>query len=344
VERWIDGDAVARRRLSAAPMSASKLARRILKHASFVVLAAVIAHLFLAYYVSLPALWEMIRAAPTRNWGAFVFIAVSTAIVFDFAWFREQLCIVICPYGRLQSALTDDHTLVIGYDAKRGEPRGKAGTQGAGDCVACDRCVHVCPTGIDIRHGQQMECIGCAACIDACDDVMARLARPKGLVRYDSFAGLAEGRAKRWIRPRTILYGILLLAGATVAGWSIGGLRPAFIGVTRMVGAPYYVDSGVVRNQFLIRLVNKRTDPVDLSVRVTGLPEGAAVQGLGASIVVPGLGEEVRPLIVQVPGASYHAPIPFEVEAADAGRSFVLTRSLEFLGPEDAAPAAGGPR
>jgi cytochrome c oxidase accessory protein FixG len=141
-------------------------------------------------------------------------MAAYTGITyFVFAWFREQLCIVICPYGRLQSALTDDHSLSIGYDARRGEPRGKLGTPEAGACVDCNRCVQVCPTGIDIRHGLQLECIGCAACIDACDEVMARVKRPAGLIRYDSRHGF-EGKATRWLRPRILLYTALALLGA----------------------------------------------------------------------------------------------------------------------------------
>ena len=173
IERWVEGDAVKRRALDAAPLSGKKIFQRTLKHTLYLLVSAVITHLFLAYYVSLAEVWDMMRSAPAEHWGAFLFIAIATGVLyFNFAWFREQLCIVICPYGRIQSALIDDHSLVIGYDAKRGEPRGKAGTPDAGDCVACNRCVQVCPTGIDIRQGLQMECVGCTACIDACDDVM----------------------------------------------------------------------------------------------------------------------------------------------------------------------------
>jgi cytochrome c oxidase accessory protein FixG len=124
IERWIDGDAVQRRALAAAPWTASKATRRIAKHALYFAVSAVITHLFLAYFVSVPELWAMMREAPASNWSAFAFIAVATgALYFNFAWFREQLCIIICPYGRLQSALQDDHTLIIGYDGRRGEPR-----------------------------------------------------------------------------------------------------------------------------------------------------------------------------------------------------------------------------
>jgi len=348
VERWIEGDAVRRRLLAAAPWTPSKVVRRAAKQAVYLLLSAAITHLFLAYFVSVPSVWAMMGDAPTKNWGAFVFIAVATAVIyFNFAWFREQLCIVICPYGRLQSALTDDHTLVIGYDWARGEPRGKPGASGAGDCVACDRCVGVCPTGIDIRQGLQLECIGCAACIDACDEVMDRLGRRRGLVRYDSLAGLS-GRPRRWIRPRTVVYGVLLAIGASVAGWSILGIRPAALTATRMIGAPYYMDGGSVRNQFLVRLVNKRAQKVTLSLSIRGLPSAASVRGLEAPVEIAPMGEEVRPLVVQVPRAQSAPAIGFEVVASDAAGSFRLARAMQFLGPEAAAgapnPHEPGPR
>jgi cytochrome c oxidase accessory protein FixG len=340
IERWIDGDAIERRSLAKAPLGAAKFARRALKHTLYILFSAAIAHMFLSYFVSIPAVWAMMGDAPTKNWGTFVFIAVATGIVyFNFAWFREQLCIVICPYGRLQSVLTDDHTLTIGYDTARGEPRGKPESAGVGDCVDCDRCVKVCPTGIDIRQGLQLECVGCAACIDACDDVMQKLGRRPGLVRYDSLAGFA-GRAKRWVRPRTILYGVLLAIGASVAAWNIGGIRPAILGVTRMVGAPYYVDGGSVRNQFLVRIVNKRSEPAEFKLRMLDLPPGVEARGIEAPFKIAPLGEETRPLIVQEPRSLYTVPFSFQVEVSDSSGSFRIARSMGFMGPDPAADTA----
>lgn len=339
VERWIDGDSVQRRLLDEAPWTPGKIARRVAKHTSYLLISAGVVHLFAAYFVSLAAVWEMMSHDPARNWGAFVAIGTATGLIyFNFAWFREQLCIVICPYGRLQSALTDEHTLVIGYDASRGEPRrGIAGIP-SGDCVSCDRCVKVCPTGIDIRQGLQMECIGCAACVDACDDVMERTGRAKGLIRYDSLAGLA-GKPTQWLRPRTIVYSILLAIGAAVAGWSLAGIRPASLSVVRMVGSPYFCDSGSVRNQFLVRLVNKRSSTVLLRVAARGLPASATVQGLDRPVEVGPLGEEVRPLVVQVPRMGFTGPFAFEVEASDPAGSFNISRTMEFIGPETAGNA-----
>jgi len=346
IERWVDGDAVKRRALDQAPWSAKKIVRRTVKHTLYVLVSAIITHLFLAYYVSLPEVWSMVRAAPGEHWSAFAFVAVATGgLYFNFAWFREQMCIVVCPYGRLQSALIDDHSLVIGYDAKRGEPRGKGQTQGAavlpglpdfqrsGDCVDCLRCVHVCPTGIDIRQGLQMECIGCTACIDACDGVMTRLQRPTGLIRYDSQKAFSGGRTQWW-RPRTLIYGALLLVGAGVAMWALSTVKPANFGVTRMTGAPYIVDESNVRNQFLVRIINKHNAPAKFILRLESAPDGLKQTGFNTPVEVAGMAELVQPLVLQQDRRSYRGPFEFEVKIADEAGTFHLEREVEFLGPE----------
>jgi len=340
IERWIDGDAVQRRALQDAPLSASKLARRILKHGLYLLVSAVITHLFLAYFVSLPEVWAMVSAAPAEHWGAFGFILIATGVLyFNFAWFREQLCIVICPYGRIQSALIDDHSLVIGYDTVRGEPRGRPrrsadpSLPAAGDCIDCHRCVHVCPTGIDIRQGLQMECVGCTACIDACDEVMTKLDRPRGLIRYDSQTAFSGSRT-RWLRPRTMLYGLLLLAGASVATWALTSVRPANLGITRMTGAPYIVEAGAVRNQFLVRIVNKRNVPARFTLHLVDAPSGVRLLGFDGAVAIGALGELVQPLILQQSRAAYTGPFHFEIRIEDEARDYRLIRAAEFLGPD----------
>ena len=334
IERWIDGDAVRRRALAAAPLSVGKCFKRALKHTLYVLVSAVITHLFLAYFVSLPAVWAMVRAAPAEHWSMFAFVAVYTGgLYFNFAWFREQLCIVICPYGRIQSALIDDHSLVIGYDVKRGKPRGKVGTPDAGDCVACNRCVNVCPTGIDIRQGLQMECIGCTACIDACDDVMTRLKRPLGLIRYDSQTAFA-GKPTRWLRPRTLLYGALLLVGASVAAWALSTVRPANFGITRVTGAPYIVSEDFVRNQFLVRIVNKRSISTRFVLQLEHAPAGLLQTGLDTSVEIGPLGEIVQPLVLQQARTRYTGPFDFLVRVRDEAGKFHLDHTVEFVGPE----------
>jgi polyferredoxin len=203
----------------------------------------------------------------------------------------------------------------------------------AGDCVACNRCVHVCPTGIDIRQGLQMECVGCTACIDACDDVMTRLHRPRGLIRYDAQTGFS-GRPIRWLRPRTVLYGLLLLAGASVATWALSTVRPANLGVTRIIGTPYIVSADFVRNQFLVRLVNKQNHPVEFLLRLEHAPADLLQTGLRGPILVPALGEVVEPLVLQQPRRAYHGPFALTVRISDAADRFHLSREIEFLGPD----------
>jgi polyferredoxin len=193
--------------------------------------------------------------------------------------------------------------------------------------------VQVCPTGIDIRHGLQMECVGCTACIDACDDVMRRTGRAAGLIRYDSQRGFAKERT-RWIRPRTIVYFVLLLAGASVASWAVSTIKPANFGVTRMTGAPYIVDASTVRNQFLVRIVNKRNAPRRFTVAVERAPEGVVLSGLTEPVEVPALGEVVRPLILQQERPRYTGVFHFVVTVTDEAGTFTLRREVEFLGPE----------
>jgi cytochrome c oxidase accessory protein FixG len=272
-ERWIEGSRNERLRRNALPWTnPGRLARKLAKHAVYVVLAFGVAHIVVSYFVSLPRLYEMMRQPPAEHPGAFVWtFALVAGLYFNFSWFREQLCLIICPYGRLQSVLTDHDTLVIGYDVARGEPRGKAKTAGAGACVDCNRCVVVCPTGIDIRNGLQIDCIGCARCIDACDAVMDKLERPRGLIRYDSLKGLAGEAKARLLRPRVILYGVLGAVGALVM---VGALSRSVVyeaNLLRLSGAaPMVVEGTTIRNAFEIHLVNKRAQPIRLSI--AGVP------------------------------------------------------------------------
>lgn len=336
VERWIEGDAHQRRLLDAAPFEGEKVFKRVFKHIVFVLLSAVITNLLLAYFVSIPQLWAMMTVSPTEHWGSFLFVAITTAVLyFNFAWFREQLCIVICPYGRLQSALIDDNSMVIGYDMTRGEPRGKLNAPGAGHCIDCSRCVQVCPTGIDIRQGLQMECVGCTACIDACDDVMDKVKRPRGLIRYDSLNGFA-GKATQWLRPRTFVYFGLFLVGAGVSVWALTTVRPASLGITRMQGSPYYVDAAYVRNQYMVRVVNKRNEPVVFNVVLVQGPAGAEAKGFEQALMIGPLGEELRPFVVQVPRKVYTGNARLQLRLTDTDGQCDLFKETEFVGPSPA--------
>jgi len=332
IDGWCEGDATARRRLDRAPWTVGKTVRRFAKHGLYGLFSFLLTHVLLSYFVSLPRLYAMMTHAPGENWGAFVFVFLLTAALwFDLAWFREQFCIVLCPYGRLQSALIDSDSLVVGYDTKRGEPRGRKGTEGAGDCVDCLRCVQVCPTGIDIRQGLQMECIGCTACIDACDTVMTKIKRPTGLIRYDSRRGF-EGKPTRWLRPRTLLYTGLALLGAIALTAATSTLKPVAVNLTRVTGIPYVVEGGVVRNQFLVRLQNKRNATVTFRLEIIDGPASLHWTGSEGGVTVTPLGEEMRTIVLTLPRADLKAELPlrFRVISSDGT---IVDKPGTFLGP-----------
>ncbi len=241
IERWIEGDSIARRKLDQENLNFEKFFNKLVKWFFFLLISLVITHSFLAYFVGAENLLKMMQRSPSQNFTPFLVMSLSTLLIlFDFGWFREQFCTIVCPYGRFQSVLLDSQSLVITYDKKRGEPRRdkKISENQEGDCVSCYRCVEVCPTGIDIRNGIQMECIACTACIDACDTVMKKLDRPLGLIRYDSTARL-KGRKNHFFRPRTLVYLFLLSLFVGGLGWTITHRQLIEVVFVRSKEAPY---------------------------------------------------------------------------------------------------------
>lgn len=336
VDRLFEGDHVRRAELDQLPWSSwDKIRRRGPRLLAYLVLCWAVAHIFLAYFVSIPGLYPMITDAPTAHPGAFIAMAAVTGMLFfNFWWFREQLCIVICPYGRLQSALIDDDSVIVGYDAKRGEPRGK-GTPAApaGDCVDCRRCVQVCPTGIDIRQGLQMECIACTACIDACDDIMTKLKRPPGLVRYASLRELAGGKT-RLIRPRTILYATLLLIGAVVATISVLRVQPAGFKITRPPQTELYTVSAMsVSNVFRAKIQNKDDQPQRFFVEADAPDNRVTVLNQSAGLVVAPQAEITIPLTVLVDRADYRGEFNFTLRLRSEDGRISVQQKAHFIGP-----------
>ncbi|MEM9017134.1 MAG: cytochrome c oxidase accessory protein CcoG, partial [Verrucomicrobiota bacterium] len=305
IERVIDGNAIRRRKLDAAPWTRPKIAKRILKHGLYLLVSLLIAHIFISYFISIPQLYEYMQQSPLHHAKAFgVMVFLTVCLYFSFSWFREQFCIILCPYGRIQSALTDDDTVIIGYDKQRGEPRGKVTDPGAGDCVGCNRCVQVCPTGIDIRNGLQLECIGCANCIDACNMIMDKVGRDRGLIRYDSLNGFEAKKRRVW-RPRVALYTGLLCLGVVVLSFFISGLQSAKLEIIRLTGQPYYVDESGVRNQFRVQLVTKKTETTTFTLKAAGLPQGAVMIGASEPIEVEPGKEVMQTVFIQVPRKDY---------------------------------------
>ncbi len=320
IERWIEGPAERRRRAASEPMSLETVVRKSVKHAIYVILALVIAHVFLAYFTSADQLGRMIVEGPGEHPGTFTWAVVLTLIIYgNFWWFREQLCIVICPYGRLQSSLQDQDTINVIYDHVRGEPRGKAAKKPAaaspfnilqpapaapvGDCVACNRCVAVCPTGIDIRQGHQLECIGCAYCIDACDEIMVKLDRPKGLIRYDSERAV-ETKQRRFWRPRLFFYVVAGLVGLVVATVVISQADAFEAEVMRSSGSPFTVVDGALENQLRVHVVNKHGKRATFHLEAA--PEDAAFITLPQpDVTLDAFADHALPVLVRIPGDAW---------------------------------------
>ena len=253
--------------------------RRVIKYLIYIPICLALAHTFLAYFVGTDTLAQWVQLSPRDHPTPFLVMAVTTLLIFlDFGWFREQTCLIACPYGRWQSALIDRQSLIVAYDPQRGEPR-RTGTNrdGAGDCVSCNACVNTCPTGIDIRNGLQMECVHCTQCMDACDHVMEALHKPKGLIRYASQEGLA-GRGGHLLRPRVVIYMVALFAVLAALGVTLSTRASAEITILRSSSEPYHVEAdGRVANQVRVKIVNRSHDTQQYSVRVDGLAGGTAI-------------------------------------------------------------------
>ncbi|MCC6877857.1 MAG: cytochrome c oxidase accessory protein CcoG [Sandaracinaceae bacterium] len=335
IERLVEGPRNERLRRNAGPWSFDKIWRKTVKHVLFVIAALFVSHIFLSFFVSMPSLLQMVQRSPAEHPTAFAWMAAVSVILYgNFAWFREQLCLIVCPYGRLQSVLTDRDSLVVGYDERRGEPRGKAKDTNAGDCVDCGRCVVVCPTGIDIRNGLQLDCIGCTACIDACDEVMDKLGRPRGLVRYDSLNGL-EREPKRIWRARVALYAVLLVAGVVVAGIALRSHTPFEANLLRLRGAPYLVQDGSVHNLFQLHLINKGPERTAFVLEPVDAP-GQSFRISPARVELDSLADRQISVVVQVPLAQFRlgrsARVRVRREADPPDQAEELTGPL--LGPE----------
>lgn len=333
VERLIEGDASARRRLDAAPWTTAKVVKKGLKYGFYLLFAGIVGTTFTAYFLGREGVLEAQLDPFAHPGGTVLFLAITAGLLFDFAYFREQTCLVVCPYGRFQSVLLDADSLAVGYDAQRGEPRGKARDPNAGDCVDCGACVRVCPTGIDIRKGVQMECIQCMACIDACDDIMAKLKRPTGLVRLDSKRRLeredSRSFAQRAGRPRVLAYGAGLLAVLVTLVAAIGLRQPVGLDLHRRSGAPPYValGDGRVQNSLELRIQNRSSDARDFTIEL--------VEDDGTELLVPGgelrvEGEQTRQFPVFMLRPSTLGSEVVELRVRDEA-GFEALISIEFL-------------
>ncbi|MBY0515716.1 MAG: cytochrome c oxidase accessory protein CcoG [Bacteriovoracaceae bacterium] len=256
IEALIEGKARQRMALDAAPWNFEKIWKRALKWFVFSVISLHIAHTFIGYFVGPKELFVMTMQSPGEHFGIFTATMILSAIfLLDFGWFREQFCLIACPYGRIQSVMMDENSKVVAYDYKRGEPhRGSQGVskEAEGDCVNCYNCVKVCPTGIDIRRGTQLECIACTQCIDACDDIMTRLKKPTGLIRYATEVELKGESKKKTIRP-FIYLGVSLIFVASFFMFLKNSEKPQLV-FLRGVGAPFLISEEMITNKFTLKI------------------------------------------------------------------------------------------
>jgi len=313
LERWIEGPEHKRKRRDEGPRTWDKIWRKGLKHGIFLAISLILAHTFVAYFAGWENLIHWMQAPPTEHWGYFMLMALTTGLIlFDFGYFREQMCTIACPYARIQSVLVDPDSLIVSYDPNRGEPRAKRSKKkieqeeaglipAQGDCIDCLACVRTCPVGIDIRDGLQMECIACTQCIDACDDIMDKIGKPRGLIRYTSEHELAGEKTRR-IRPRTVLYTSLLVIVAGIFSIALTTRGSYDVTVNRSVGAPYMeLPDGQIANRLAFSVRNRTprattftieaATPAEAEVRVVGIApvpvDAQDIARVEAWIVVP---------------------------------------------------------
>lgn len=290
IEYLIEGDANQQRKLNEAPWNSEKIWKKGLKITVFGLISLAIGHLVMAYLIGVEQVLDIVTQPPSAHMAGFMgLVAFSGIFMFIFTWFREQACIVVCPYGRLQGVFLDNNSINVMYDYVRGEPRGpirknQIESNPKGDCVDCNLCVQVCPTGIDIRNGIQMECVNCTACIDACDEVMVKVDRPKGLIRYASENSVKEGFQKL-ITGRVKAYSVVLVL--LVVGFIalIATRDELSATVTRFPGMTYQMrDNGTVSNLYQIILINKTFE--SQTVDLQSLAPGMDVEILGDQVWV----------------------------------------------------------
>jgi cytochrome c oxidase accessory protein FixG len=317
-------------------------ARRLIKNVVFLVVSAFLANTFLAYFVSWERLLGWMTSSPASHPVAFALMLGTTLLMFfDFAYFREQTCIVACPYGRFQSVLLDQQSLIVGYDTNRGEPRArwrKKEERSAGDCIDCSLCVSTCPTGIDIRDGLQMECIHCTQCIDACDEVMEKIGLARGLIRYTSQAELESGK-RAFFRPRVFVYSAILLIMFGAFTISLAGKNSADVTLLRGLGAPFTVlSSGEVSNQIRIKIANRSPEERSYLIKL-GAAEGLTLIAPENPLTVAAGETEMTAAFITGPGSAFSdGEVAITLTIAD-GVDYETERGYRLLGP---AATGGG--
>jgi cytochrome c oxidase accessory protein FixG len=292
----------------------------------------------MAYLISIEQVKEIVSQSPTEHLGGFIGLVAFTAIFYGvFARFREQACTVVCPYGRLQGVLLGRDSIVVAYDWLRGEPRGKIRkheTQSdKGDCIDCKLCVHVCPTGIDIRHGTQLECVNCTACIDACDDVMLKIGKPKGLIRFASYNSIKEGILKL-MSTRVVGYTIVLAVLLSVWSYLIFTRSDIETTVLKVPGTLYQrSEDNQITNLYNVEFVNKTFEDITLETKVIS-PEGATLSKVGDQKVTVPAGQMLKSVyFIKIPTEQVKVAKTTVVVGVYKEGELVEKLKVKFIGP-----------
>ena len=360
IEYWIEGDANAQKRLNKAPWTTQKYFKKISKHVIFFLIAVLIANTFLSYIIGVDEVKQIISEPIRQHLSGFIAMLIFSGLFYGvFAWMREQVCVTVCPYGRMQSVLLDENSIVVAYDYVRGEPRGKIKKKRAnknpieqiqkmvgdpviaemksvetpklGDCIDCKLCVQVCPTGIDIRNGTQLECVNCTACIDACDEVMEKTNRPLGLIRYDSEKGIKEGK-KKIFTTRVIAYSVVLVALLVLQGFLFANRNVVDVLFLKAPGSLYeQVDDTRISNLYNYQIINHSNKVFEMEFRLKDNIGEIRVIGNPPATIKNDVSEGVLFIYYPIDKMKENS-ITLEVEAIRNGK-VIDTFTTNFIGP-----------
>ncbi|AUC76928.1 cytochrome c oxidase accessory protein CcoG [Olleya sp. Bg11-27] len=343
-EYWIDGDRGAQMKLKRSKWTPEKIRKRVLKHTIFIIISFLIANVFLAYLIGSDKLLNYVTEGPFQHLGTLFPLLIFTGLFyFVFSWFREQVCIIACPYGRLQGVLLDNQSIIVAYDHKRGE--GEKGRKkfrknedrealGHGDCIDCMQCVNVCPTGIDIRNGTQLECINCTACIDECDDIMDKVGLPKGLIRYTSEDNIEKKAPfKLTLRLKAYIVVLFVLTGVLIAMLQLRNDVEAT--VLRLPGQLFeHKADNIISNVFTYKLINKTTEKIDnVDFKLRTYKGTIKLVSTDKSFSVPAQGLAEGTLFIELDQGVLKGDktkLTIEVYSAD---KLIETTTVNFLGP-----------
>jgi len=338
IEYWIEGDWKQQLALDKQPLNGSKFIKKFSKHAIFWAISFVIGNTFLSYIIGIDELFKIISEPVSKHTSGFTsMIIFSSVFYFVFSKFREQACTLVCPYGRLQGVMLDANSVVIAYDYKRGEPRGKIrkgeDQSNKGDCINCHMCVDVCPTGIDIRNGTQLECVNCTACVDACDDVMDKIKKPRGLIRYASKNEI-ENHVRSLLTPRSISYTIVLILLITLVLALLLNRSKFELTILRTPGILYQEQpNNRISNLYDLKIVNKTFDYLPAELELKNIDGEIKLIGANLDIKPQGVAEG-KFLIILDKSKIHKLNTPLEIAVMTRGKAIDVIKT-SFLGKVD---------